>query len=92
MADLVLWSPNSSVGNFPLLEQPPSRHQYPGAFLKCLTAQGSVSSVLTSPQTPSMPYEQTEEHGRAIFFFNSKPTGEWEVHICITDPSRVRVF
>lgn len=90
MADPVHWSPNSSVGNSPLLEQPPSPH-YPGAFLNCLTAQGSVSSVLTSPHTPSMPSEQTEEQGRAIFL-NSKPTGEWEIHICITGPSRVRVF
>lgn len=33
--ELVLLSPNSSVGNFPLLEKPPSHH--PSAFLKCLT-------------------------------------------------------
>lgn len=39
--------PYSSVGNFPLLEKPPGHHT--SAFLKCLTAQGFLSSGLASP-------------------------------------------
>lgn len=39
--------PYGSGGNFPLLEKPPGHHT--SAFLKCLTAQGSVNSGLASP-------------------------------------------
>lgn len=87
----VLWSQDSSVGNFPLLEKPDTHH--PNAFLKCLTAQGSVNSGLASPHAPS-PHKSKDQRSRVapIFFFNSKLTGEWKILIYVTGPSRVRVF
>lgn len=71
VVELVLSSPDSFIGNFSLLEQPPRHHL--SAFLRCLTVlRALLSSGLASP--PGTWYVSlAEELGRVKFFLTLNP-------------------